>query len=187
MFSKATSLVHLWFREHVSVGDVVVDATCGNGLDTLAMARLVGPGGHVYAVDIQKAAIDATRELVSTEGMESRVSLIHGSHAEPIPGLSTDPIVRCVLFNLGYLPGSDKSVTTTSDSTIEAHRRLIELLAPGGVIMTTVYVGHHGGQEEGKALEAWCKELDGKRYSVARHEWVNQEGSPPFILIIQRR
>lgn len=31
----------------------MVDATCGNGNDTLFLARIVGPSGTVYALDLQ--------------------------------------------------------------------------------------------------------------------------------------
>lgn len=37
-------------------GDIVVDATMGNGHDTQFLAELVGENGHVYAFDIQESA-----------------------------------------------------------------------------------------------------------------------------------
>jgi len=38
----------------VEEGDTVVDATAGNGHDTLFLAQLVGDSGQVYAFDVQK-------------------------------------------------------------------------------------------------------------------------------------
>ncbi len=186
MFSKATSMVHHWLSTHVADGDLVVDATCGNGHDTLMLAHLVGSGGHVISVDIQESAISNTGQRLKEEGLLNRVSLHHMSH-ERILEVLGNRSVHCAVFNLGYLPGGDKSLVTVPESTIVAHERLLSRLSPGGVIITTVYTGHVGGPDEAEALFGWANKLDGKHVVVARHEWVNLEGQPPHILLIQRR
>ena len=38
------------FSETVNAGETVVDATAGNGNDTLFLAELVGENGHVYSI-----------------------------------------------------------------------------------------------------------------------------------------
>lgn len=56
-------------------GDTAVDATCGNGYDTLALLQMVSgatavdgsstsSSGSVYGMDIQKSAIDTTSSLL---------------------------------------------------------------------------------------------------------------------------
>lgn len=187
MFSKATALVHHWINAHVQLGDVVVDATCGNGHDTLVLAQRVGKEGRVVAVDIQTQAIERSKQLVARNGVEKQVALHCMSHDRLIEVLPQGETIRCAVFNLGYLPGGDKSVVTKPSTSLNAHKSVLECLKPGGIVITTIYTGHPGGSAEADALVGWSQELDGKRFSVARHEWINQDGEPPFILIIQRR
>ena len=187
MFTKATRLVHLWLGHHVRPGDLVIDATCGNGNDTVLLAACVGDSGRVIAVDVQAEAIDATKTVLESRGWHARVQVHQMSHERLAEVLSPGELVQCAVFNLGYLPGGSKRIVTTTTGTISAHQCLVERLSPGGAILTTAYIGHPGGKEEADALLSWSRSLDGKQFSVARHEWINQEGSPPFILIIQRR
>ena len=187
MFSRATGLVHSWLKDHVHSGDSVLDATCGNGHDTVLLAELCGAAGQVLALDVQSAAVEATRNRLEERALGDRVHLIQQSHADLEDILDNEPMLSCAVFNLGYLPGSDKTVTTQVPSTLRAHQALMSRMAPGGVIFTTVYVGHEGGREEADALISWAQGLDRKRWSVARHEWINQDANPPFILIIQKR
>lgn len=166
---------------------MVVDATCGNGHDTEMLARLVGASGHVVAVDVQESATANTRERLEMAGLEGRVSLHTMSHATIQDVLDEHRPVRCAVFNLGYLPGGDKTLVTTPRESVSAHEALLSRLAPGGVIITTVYTGHPGGKEEAAALLDWASALDGKQVTVARHEWINLDGEPPHILAIHRR
>ena len=59
-------------------GETVVDATAGNGHDTLFLAEHVGEEGHVYAFDIQQAALNSTAKRLGE--LTNRVSLILDSH-----------------------------------------------------------------------------------------------------------
>lgn len=187
MLSRATHIVHTWIRALVSPGDRAVDATCGNGHDTLLLAECCGATGKVWALDIQEEAVRATRERLAQHGHAEGIEVHCGSHTdwESLPGASGP--LSCVVFNLGYLPGSDKQITTQADATVLAHERFLSHLAPGGALFTTVYVGHEGGPEEAAALLDWAQGLDPGQWSVARHAWINQPESAPFILIIQRR
>ena len=186
VFSKATSIVHHWLSAHVNHGDYVVDATCGNGYDTVLLAELVGESGRVVAVDIQEAALARTRDRLVEAGLLARVSLKRMSHEHILDVLDPEEI-QCAVFNLGYLPGADKRLVTAPNATVAAHENLLSRLGPGGVIISTVYTGHAGGKEEAEALYVWATGLDGKQFAVARHEWVNLDGEPPHILIIHRR
>lgn len=187
MFTKATTLVHHWIEAHVQPGHLVVDATAGNGHDTLLLARCVGPEGQVVALDIQPQAIANTRARLADAGLLDRCALHTRSHADMADILAEEARIDCAVFNLGYLPGSDKAIVTRGESTLKAHRAVVERLAPGGVLFSTAYTGHEGGMDEADALVEWSRGLDGGRYSVARHEWINQRGQPPFVLIIKQR
>lgn len=141
-------------------GDEVLDATCGNGHDTAFLARTVGPSGKVYAVDIQEQALTSTRALLDRERLLRRVTLIHGNHSSlnDILPQGSGPF-RAIMYNLGFLPLSDKAVVTRADTTIRSLRQALGLLAPGGMISIAAYRGHDEGAEEAQAIVGWAEEL----------------------------
>lgn len=169
--------------ETVLPGESVVDATAGNGNDTLFLADLVGVKGRVYAFDIQQAALEATANRLDT--LNDRVTLILDSHAN-VDQYVTKPIGGA-MFNLGYLPYSeDLSIITKPDSTIEAIDKLLGMLKKGGIITISVYDGHEGGKEERDALLAYVKSLHQADVHVARYELLNQRKNPPFLIAIEK-
>ena len=164
MTKRLTGIAHDLIADVAAPGDCVIDATMGNGHDTLFLARCVGHHGHVYALDIQQQALEQTAARLEQEGVSRHVTLIRGSHAELVdllPG-SMHGKASVVVFNLGYLPGGEKSITTTAESTLEALGAALELLRPGGLISLLVYVGHAGGEEEDRAILRWLEESRGK-------------------------
>ena len=125
-------------RERLLPGDLAVDATAGNGHDTHFLAQLIGPEGKVFAFDVQPEAIAATQRLLQRWGVpEACYQLIGASHAEMVAHLPGDAEGRiaAVIFNLGYLPGGDKSVITRAETTLPAVRAALELLRPGGLFL----------------------------------------------------
>lgn len=163
---KRTSLVstaHDLIRDILRPGDIVIDATVGNGHDTLFLAGQIAPSGHIYGFDLQQAAIDSTREKFRHTQLSDRLTLIHASHAEmseKIPARLHGKI-RAIMFNLGYLPGGDKSVITLSDSTLTALNTAVRILAVNGIITLLAYPGHPGGDMETDQVKNWCEQLPG--------------------------
>ncbi|MCA9029715.1 MAG: 16S rRNA (cytosine(1402)-N(4))-methyltransferase, partial [Planctomycetaceae bacterium] len=98
---QQTELAQQAVADVVQPGDIVVDATIGNGYDTLFLAQLVGPAGTVFGFDIQSAAIQETQARISE--FASRVTLFHASHAEMLSHLPQNIVgsVTAVMFNLG--------------------------------------------------------------------------------------
>lgn len=166
----------------VAKGDTVIDATAGNGHDTLFLAELTGPDGKVVAFDIQEEAIEATRLRV--EG-HPQVQLVHGSHAE-MAAFVNEP-VSAVVFNLGYLPKGDHTIITKSDSTLSAIEQSIGLLKENGLVLIVIYSGHEGGGEERDAVMEYVCELPQAFYDVMRYEFINQRHSPPFLVAIEKK
>ena len=164
MTRRLTDVAHDLIAGHVHGGDIVIDATMGNGHDTLFLAQLVGETGHVFALDLQQRAIEQTRARLKTHGTTEPVTLIKGDHAEMAgllpPGMAGS--VAAIVFNLGYLPGGEKSVTTMTRSTLDALDASLELIKPGGIISLLVYVGHPGGLEEDVAIREWLGSLPGE-------------------------
>ena len=157
----------------VRVGDVVVDATVGNGHDTALLARLVGRTGLVVGFDVQEQAISATQHRLDVQGLADRVTLLHRGHENLSTLTGTGgplavPGVRCAVFNLGYLPGSDKSVITQADTTLTAVRAACNMLLQPGLVTIMVYPGHIGGRREADAVDGECRSLRACGFCVTR-------------------
>ncbi|WP_257351549.1 class I SAM-dependent methyltransferase [Pseudalkalibacillus decolorationis] len=169
-------------------GDIVIDATVGNGHDTLFLADLVGPNGMVYGFDVQKKAIEATNRLLADYGYTRQITLFHESHAHVKRNIPVEEhgTIKSAIFNLGYLPGSDKKVITRPDSTLQAIQGLLEIIAVGGLIIVVVYHGHEGGKEEKDALLSYLSNLDQKVAHVLRYQFINQKNDPPFLIAIEK-
>lgn len=175
---------HQWLAEILSEGMISVDATAGNGYDTLFLARKVGAKGKVYAFDIQEQAINETRTKLLGMGLADRVNLIHKGH-ENLKSFVKCPI-NAMIFNLGYLPGSDKSVVTQPDTTIVALKAGMELLLPNGLIVLTIYTGHPEGLDEWLELEEYIKTLPRELWNVVQLTFLNRHDKTPFNIAIQR-
>lgn len=165
-------------------GDTAVDATAGNGRDTLFLARLVGPGGKVYAFDVQREALRRTGELLKQNNLFPRVTLVHDGHESMASHL--DAQVTAVMFNLGYLPGGDHAIVTRPGSTLQALAAALGLLKPGGLVTLVLYPGHVPGEEEKNALLEYCRSLDGTGFGVSYTRLLNRTGFPPELLVINK-
>ena len=166
---------------HIRVGGVCVDFTMGNGHDTLWLSRAVGETGKVYAFDVQQAALDSTRALLQKEQAPDNVTLILDSHHRAAEYIH-EPI--CVgMFNLGWLPGGDKSITTLRETTLPAVQTAISLLDDGGGILLAVYPGHEEGRIEGEMITAYLSTLDRRKICCSKLQIVNSPTSPFFFLI----
>ncbi|MFC4404788.1 class I SAM-dependent methyltransferase [Gracilibacillus xinjiangensis] len=177
---------HQLLKEIVLKGDTVIDATCGNGNDTLFLSKLVGQHGKVYGFDIQAAAIVNTRKKIETEDYLKNVTLIHDGHEAIDKYIAVNEEVAGAIFNLGYLPKGDHAVVTKPVSTIQAVERILKRLTLGGRIVLVVYHGHEGGTEEKNHLLTFCENLDQNYYQVLQYQFINQKNQPPFILAVER-
>ena len=179
-----TALAHLFLREVVRPGDRVVDATCGNGHDTLFLAQLVGSGGKVWGFDIQEKAITATAASLEGAGCREWVELCHIGH-EQLTTFVSGP-VAVVVFNLGYLPGGDKGCVTRSGGTVAALGQALKLLASGGRICISLYTGHPGGMEEAEAVENWSAGLSPREYHVWCSRQMNRSSGAPYLIMVEK-
>ena len=170
-----------FLSRHIKEGDTVVDMTMGNGHDTLWLSDKVGEHGRVFAFDIQQSALDSTRGLLEKEAGSSNYELILDSHSNVKKYVSSP--IKAAVFNLGYLPGGDKSVTTLLDTTLAAVTAAIDLLGPDGIVLIAVYPGHAEGRREGGALEEFLSGYDRKKYCVTCIKIINSPDSPYFIMV----
>ena len=181
---SARYLASDYLARTVQAGDTVIDATAGNGHDTLFLAGLVGETGHVYAFDVQESAIRATGECVRAGGLENRVTLIHAGH-ERMTEYVTGP-VRAVCFNLGWLPGGNKDITTHWETTLQAVTQALSLLMPLGICTVCVYPGHAEGEKERQGLKPFLAALRPQEYNVLHQVFLNAGPDAPECYVIQR-
>ncbi|MCC5807123.1 MAG: methyltransferase domain-containing protein [Opitutales bacterium] len=185
---RLTELAHARLAAYVRTGDTVLDATAGNGHDTAFLARHAGPSGHVYAMDIQKAALESARKQSAPGTRAAGITWIAGDHARLIEHLPRALVgnLRAAVFNLGYLPGGDHSVTTRAPSTCAALESALAYLAAGGVLCVTCYRGHPGGEEEYSAVLEWMKRRRHRFARAWRHIPQNRR-LPPVLLIAEKQ
>jgi predicted methyltransferase len=189
-FLSVLSMAHGMIRERVHPGDIVIDATAGNGVDTCFLAELVGPRGVVYAFDIQEAAITATRKRL--EPLEAQlllpdIRLVLDSHDVMKRHVEQDHVgsVAAAMFNLGYLPGADPSVITKTDSSLAAIEAAVSLLKPGGIVTCVLYPGHPGGGDEAEAVLQWAQALSSAEGQAVLYRMA-QKPAAPFLVAIER-
>lgn len=179
---RMTQRAHEVVRAAVRAGDTVVDATIGNGHDTLFLARLVGPSGRVFGFDVQEEALTNTkRRLEESDEELGEVTLVQTGHETMSAHVSVE--VSAVMFNLGYLPGGDHQVTTQRESTRQALNSAWELLAETGVICVVCYRGHPGGREEAEAVLESAKQLSGAQVQIEGH---NKTEDGPFLVVVRK-
>ena len=183
--NHAVALSHHLLQQVVSDGDYVCDATAGNGKDTHFLAKLVGDNGKVFAVDIQASAIESTRERLISSDLIERVELYCRDHADLNLFLNTP--LKAVTFNLGYLPGGDHNIITTSGKTLASLEQSMGLLLPGGIISVVAYVGHAGGQKESEEIQKFMVGLSQQEWDMMQCTYPNQRSTPPFLMIIRKR
>jgi predicted methyltransferase len=181
---RATEMAHLLMRQVLKPGDWVVDATVGNGHDTLLLAQLVGPSGRVFGFDVQAAALtEASRRVAGLP----HVSLFHAGHEQLAAHLPAEAKGRlaAVMFNLGYLPGGNKAILTRRETTLAALDQVLDYLAVGGQITLVVYPGHTGGTDEAAAVRGWA-ELRPGAFTTAHYARLNARDPAPDLLLIER-
>lgn len=182
---RPTQRAHRELAAVLREGDLAIDATAGNGHDTLFLARQIGESGRVIAFDIQADAIRATGARLEAEGVADRVTLIQDSHAR-LGEHAAAGTVAAVMFNLGYLPGGDVALITRREETLAALGQALPVLRCGGLLSIVCYPGHPGGDQESAAVVAWAAELDLKCWSV---EFERREGTlrpAPFLVLVRR-
>ncbi|MBJ6746295.1 class I SAM-dependent methyltransferase [Streptococcus sp. 121] len=177
---KPLDMAHEFLVQVLSPEDTTVDATMGNGHDTLFLAQR---SGLVHAFDIQEQALVQTQQRLEQAG-QSNVQLHLKGHEHLAEYVDQ---AKAVIFNLGYLPSADKSLVTLPETTLAAVKAACDILLPGGRIAMMVYWGHPGGTEEKDALLAFVQDLPQEDYTVLEYRTLNQRNCPPFLIMIEKK
>lgn len=188
-------LNHTLLNQIIKPGDTVIDATVGNGNDTLFLSRaLSGPSGitgKLYGFDIQQDAIDNTKRLLTenlaTAEKMDQVILSVRNH-KSFPTAIQPRSVKAIVYNLGYLPGqaSDKSIKTEAADTVQSITNALELVCKGGLISIMCYRGHEGGMEEASAVDSVMAQLCPREWKVFSHNPLNMPTSPVLVTVFKK-
>ncbi|MGI6513874.1 MAG: methyltransferase domain-containing protein [Syntrophomonadaceae bacterium] len=182
-FRNAVNLSHLCVKMRVKPDDTVVDATCGNGHDTLFLAQIV-TRGRVLAFDISPLAIANTAARLKEHGVSHRVELCQEDFRN-LRAYVRSP-VAAIMFNLGYLPGASRETATKAEHSREAVETAVNLVRPGGVVTVVCYPGHQGGAEETHEILAVTGGLSQKEFEVLKVDFLNQAHNPPLLVAVYR-
>lgn len=179
---RPTELAWSLLRPLIQAGDLVIDATAGNGHDTVFLADCVGPSGRVIAFDVQEEAIRSAALRVDEANFSERVAFHLKSHVQMMDHAQPRS-VAVVMFNLGYLPGEDHGTTTTAAETLTAMDAAAHMLKPGGVLSVVCYPGHAAGALEAKAVESWMTARAESGWRVAKYGMLGTQRPAPFLLL----
>lgn len=178
-------LIAEYLQKHIQPGNTVIDATLGNGHDTLKIVELLAGTGTVYGFDIQSSAIESSHALLaSLSDPKPTIELIEDSHEHFAQYIHE--AVDFIIYNLGYLPKGDKEITTLAESTLKSVQSGLSLLRGNGIMLIAVYHGHDAGKAEKEALEQFLSILDQKQFNVLKQQFINQKNNPPFIYVIEK-
>lgn len=176
---RPLELAHHLLAEIIVKDDVVVDATMGQGFDTVFLAGL---SDTVVAFDVQDLALEMTEKRLAENKRQAKLILDGHENVDKY----VDKPIKAAIFNLGYLPKSDKKVITQAETTLPALTKMLELLVTGGRIALMIYYGHEGGHEERDAVLSVVSTLPQKTYQVMRYGGINQINQPPFLVMIEK-
>jgi len=184
LFNTACDLAHHFWRDVLRDGDSAIDATLGNGHDALFLANsILKKGGRLYGFDIQESAINtsfAELKKIFPDEQLRRVHFFQESHDQM--GKHVKDPVRLIVYNLGYLPGGDKSVTTMTDTTLASIEQGLNMLLPDGLLSVVCYPGHDEGEREESALLDFFQKLDTRHFAISHFRFLNRKKAPSLIL-----
>ena len=176
---RPLEMAHDFLAQVITQEDIVIDATMGNGHDTLFLAKLAK---QVYAFDIQEQALEKTSQRLQEAGLTNVELLLQGH--ETVDQFVTE--AKAAIFNLGYLPSADKSIITQPQTTLEALDKLCHMLVKGGRIAIMIYYGHEGGDIEKDAVMDFVSQLPQQEYTATIYRTLNQINNPPFLVMIEK-
>lgn len=130
----------LWARAGVGAGQTVVDLGCGPGFTSLDLARLVGRGGRVVAVDPSTAAAHELRAALGRDGI-GNVEVVEAFEAD-VDLSAYRPDVVFARWMYWFLRDAERSVA-----------RVAAALPQGARFVVMDYCNYHGiGTEPRAAL-----------------------------------
>lgn len=183
--NNVISIEDILIDRFVQSGNTCLDATVGNGNDTIKLSQKVGKNGKVYGFDIQEIAIEITKEKLTKADLLDQTVLINDSHTEVDKYIKEK--IDFAIYNLGYLPGSHKDITTIASKTLESINKTLGLLKENGLVVIISYISHDGGFKEYTSVRSYLSLQDQKKYNIFEVNFINQVNNPPRLFCIENR
>lgn len=185
LFDDFNELKKFILKSKIKENDICVDATMGNGNDTLFLKKCIGIDGKIYAFDIQKQALINTKTKLEEANLYNNVHLINDGHQNINKHIKEN--INFIIFNLGYLPKGDKTIITKKETTIKAIKESLKLLSKKGVMCIMSYYGHSGGLDEKNSLIDFLENLNYLEYNIIKLDFLNKKNSPPILFLIEKK
>ncbi|MDR7865304.1 MAG: class I SAM-dependent methyltransferase [Sporomusaceae bacterium] len=180
--ANALTMARHLLQDRLATARTVVDATAGNGHDTLFLAANSPADALVWAFDLQPEALEATGRRLAEHGLAGKCRLLCACHSRVAEHV--DGPIDVAMFNLGYRPGGDHCFTTGVETTVAALGAITRLLAPGGIVTIVAYPGHDAGEKENTAVAEFLATLPQADFTAAAWRMLNQRNRPPILYII---
>lgn len=171
-----SELSHYIINNFLHQKNVAIDATLGNGYDTKYLSNNFK---KVYSFDIQK---EACENFIDSN---NNVTVICDSHDQFNKYIHEE--VDCIMYNLGFLPGGNKCITTMHETSLKSIKDGLDLLKSGGFITICIYRGHDEGKIEESCILEYLECLPKSKYGVMIHSFLNRSKSSPLLAVIEKK
>ena len=184
MIKSVVEIANVFIKEGIKEGDTCLDLTMGNGNDTCLLAKLVGENGKVFSFDVQDLAIKNTKKLLKEKDIKN-VTLIQDTHSNVRKYVNEN--IKAAVYNLGFLPKSDKEVVTNADEVLSSLGDVLDMLEVGGFVTICSYLAHDGGKEEYTAIKMFLSDLDKSKYDIIHIAHFLRKSTSPKLIIIEKK
>lgn len=171
-----SKLSHSIINNYLKNKDIAIDATLGNGHDTDFLSLNFN---KVYSFDIQDQAC-----LKYSNKDKDNVIVICDSHHKFNKHIKEN--VDCIMYNLGFLPGASKEITTKYNTSLESIQIGLKILNPGGIMTICIYTGHDEGKKEKSCILDFLEKISKKEYGVMIHQFLNRSKTAPMLVVIEK-
>jgi ubiquinone/menaquinone biosynthesis C-methylase UbiE len=132
---------------HLRPGDHVLDIAAGDGYQSIAAARRIGPTGHVLAVDLAPEQLRYAAAAAREAGVEHLETRVMDAENLELPGASVDAVL--CQFGLMFLPDVDRGL-----------REMLRVLKPGSCASLVIFAA--GGTPESDVAESIVRRRVGR-------------------------
>lgn len=181
MTDNAQEIIRNHIDGQVRCNLVALDATMGNGFD-LEFLGLLPKVQSVWGFDVQPEAVENSKKRV--EHITKDIYFIQDSHHQLDHYI--EGTIDIGMFNLGYLPQGDKTIVTTTDTTLLAIKKAIEKLSASGILTIMTYPGHEEGKREHCEVEKFLTEMSQKQVKVLKLAMTNVNKPCPNVFVVIR-
>jgi arsenite methyltransferase len=106
----------------ISQGESILDIGCGSGVDTIFAAKMTGPTGKVFGIDLVPEMVRRAKENLAMANLDNVTYEVASAERLSFPGNNFDVVISNGAFNL--VPDKAKALS-----------EVFRVLMPGGRLM----------------------------------------------------